>query len=40
MKMKSLEDGNQKQVFNLQLKKRKDEGAFGESLLCLYSLCR
>lgn len=38
MKMKSLEDGNKKEVFDLQLKKRKDKGAFREFLLCLYSL--
>lgn len=40
MKMKSLEDDNKKEVFNLQLKKTKDKGAFGEDLVCLYSLYR
>lgn len=35
MKMKSLEDGNQKEVFNLQLMKTKDKGVFGENLVSL-----
>jgi len=33
--MKGLEDGNRKEGFILQLKKRKDKGPFGETVLCL-----
>lgn len=36
--MKSLEDGNQKEVFNLQLMKTKDKGVFGEKS-CVSTPC-